>query len=72
MIRLKYSSVSPRSYVIDVCVLLLGMVVVLESVMMGLGVMLVLNLLVLFRVNASPTLLFKWEVHSRRHVRWRI
>lgn len=31
------------------------MVVVLESVMMGLCVMLVLNLLVLFRVNASPT-----------------
>jgi hypothetical protein len=46
MIWLKYSSVSPRINVIDVCVLLLGMVVVLESVMMGLCVMLALNLLV--------------------------
>lgn len=50
-IWLKSFSVSPRINVVDVCVLLLGMVVVRESVMMGLCVVLVLNLPVLFRVK---------------------
>ena len=69
MIWLKFS-VSPRINIVVVCVLLLGMVVVRESVMMGLCMVFVLNLLVLFRVNVTYS--SNGEVHSRRHVWWRI